>query len=77
MDVETTSNCCLDVMCRAVLGLVFPFISSDFLDVVNWIWFVLISSYFISSSTRFFYKKHLYKELEAEKGSKSKEFLRN
>ena len=25
----------------------------------------------------FFYKKHLYKELEAEKGSKNKEFLRN
>ena len=25
----------------------------------------------------FFYKKHLYKELEAEKGSKNKELLRN
>ena len=25
----------------------------------------------------FLYKKHLYKELEAEKGSKNKEFLRN
>ena len=25
----------------------------------------------------FFYKEHLYKELEAEKGSKNKEFLRN
>ena len=26
---------------------------------------------------RFLYKEHLYKELEAEKGSKNKEFLRN
>ena len=25
----------------------------------------------------FFYKEHLYKELEVEKGSKNKEFLRN
>ena len=25
----------------------------------------------------FFYKEHLYKDLEAEKGSKNKEFLRN
>ena len=30
------------------------------------------------TDTRFFlYKEHLYKELEAEKGSKNKEFLRN
>ena len=30
------------------------------------------------SYTRFFlYKEHVYKELEAEKGSKNKEFLRN
>ena len=27
-------------------------------------------------NTRFFYKEHLYKELEAEKGSKNKEFLK-
>ena len=26
---------------------------------------------------RLFYKEHLYKKLEAEKGSKNKEFLRN
>ena len=28
-------------------------------------------------TTRFFYKEHLYKEIEVEKGSKNKEFLRN
>ena len=28
-------------------------------------------------NTRFFYKEHLYNELEVEKGSKNKEFLRN
>ena len=31
----------------------------------------------VTMYTFFLYKEHLYKELEAEKGSKNKEFLRN